>query len=185
MRETLNETPSSPLGATGSGALIARYRHWYAQERAANEKMLTMIESVPEAARSDDRFVRAVTLAAHLAACRENYLEILQGCAFHGPWWPTDVPVDTLRSRYAQMEAGWNAYLDSLTDDTLVRNFDAEEGGYRYRWNTEGQIFQLLGHAYYHRGQISLLVDALGGTTVDTDYVDWAIENDPRFGGTE
>jgi uncharacterized damage-inducible protein DinB len=37
----------------------------------------------------------------------------------------------------------------------------------------EVQVIQLFGHASYHRGQIALLVDQLGGEVVDTDYVDW------------
>lgn len=178
----MNKEVTSPLGTTGAESLITRYRHWYAQERDANAKMLAMIESVPQAARTDARFAQAVRLAAHLAACRENYLQILQGHDYTAPWWPEDVAVDTLRSRYAALESGWSAYFDSLSDETLTQNFVQYEGTCRYLWNTEGQAFQLAGHAYYHRGQISLLVEQLGGTTVDTDYVDWAIENNPRFG---
>ncbi|MGC4045162.1 MAG: DinB family protein [Armatimonas sp.] len=37
----------------------------------------------------------------------------------------------------------------------------------------EVQIVQLIGHAPYHRGQVALLVDQLGGEVVDTDYADW------------
>jgi len=177
----MDEPITSPLGTTGPGSLVARYRHWYAHERDANAKMLAMIESVPESARTDARFERAVRLAAHLAACRENYVELLQGRDSVSPWWPEGVSVDTLRARYARLESAWSAYLDSLTDDTLTQNVELREGGYRYLWNIEGQAFQLLGHASYHRGQISLLVDELGGTTVDTDYVDWVFANDPRF----
>jgi uncharacterized damage-inducible protein DinB len=178
----MNGKVPSPLGTMGAESLIARYRHWYVQERDANEKMLAMLESVPETARMDARFARAVQLAAHLAACRENYLAILQGREASSPWWPEDIPFDTLRSRYAYLESAWSAYLGSLSDESLTKNVALQEGTYRYRWNIEGQVFQLLGHAYYHRGQISLLVDQLGGTTVDTDYVDWVLANDPRFG---
>jgi uncharacterized damage-inducible protein DinB len=178
----MDEKVTSPLGTTGPGSLIARYRHWYAQERDANEKMLASLESVPEAARTDARFVRAVQLAEHLAACRENYVEILQGRAAIAPWWPDDVPLGTLRTRYARLESSWSAFLESLSDESLTRDIDLQEGTFRYRWNIEGQVFQLVGHAFYHRGQISLLVDALGGTTVDTDYVDWVFVNDPHFG---
>jgi uncharacterized damage-inducible protein DinB len=178
----MNGNVPSPLGTAGPEPLIARYRHWYAQERDANEKMLAMLESVPAASRADARFGRAVRLAAHLAACRENYLERLQGRDNVSPWWPEDVPLDTLRPRYARLESAWSGYLGSLSDGTLTKDFVEREGADRYRWNVEGQVFQLLGHAYYHRGQISLLVDELGGATVDTDYVEWAIGNDPRFG---
>ncbi|MES2462228.1 MAG: DinB family protein [Armatimonadota bacterium] len=172
----------SPLEKTGAESLIARYRHWYAHERDASEKMLVMLESVPDEVRADARFARALQLAAHLAACRENYLEIFQGREAISPWWPEGVSLDTLQTRFAKMESGWSEYLDALSDTTLTQNINLEEGGYTYRWNIEGQVFQLLGHAYYHRGQISLLVDQLGGTTVDTDYVDWVFANDPRYG---
>jgi len=178
----MDKAVASPLGTVGPEPLIARYRHWYDHERFANEKMIAAIESVPEAARTDARFIKATELAGHLAACRENHLRILQGRDFSSPWWPKEVAVNTLRPRYALLESEWSAFLDSLTDPALTQDVTLREGGFRYLWNLEGQIFQLVGHAYYHRGQISLLVDQLGGTTVDTDYVDWVLENDPRFG---
>src|SRR5262249_5242696 len=141
------------------------------------------LESVPETARGDARFARAVRLAAHLAACRENYHELLQGREPTALWWPEDAALDTLHPRYARLEAAWAAYLDSLTEQTLTQNFAERGGDDRYLWNIEGQVFQLLGHAYYHRGQISLLVDELGGETVDTDYVEWVFtNNDQGFG---
>jgi uncharacterized damage-inducible protein DinB len=31
----------------------------------------------------------------------------------------------------------------------------------------------VFGHAWYHRGQIAMLVKDLGGETVDTDYIFW------------
>lgn len=177
----MNENATTPLGSVGPETLIARYRHWYDHEKYANEKMIAMLQSVPETGRTDPRFTRAVKLAAHLAACRANYVEILQGREPKMEWWPEDVPFDSLRSLFEKIEADWSAYLASLTDSTLIENRELREGGFRYIWNIEGQIFQLTGHAYYHRGQISLLVGELGGTTVDTDYMDWAYDRDPRF----
>jgi len=52
----------------------------------------------------------------------------------------------------------------------------------QYRWSIEGQIVQLVGHAFYHRGQIAQIVDDLGGSTVDTDYLFWAYVKNPRYG---
>ena len=177
----MNEAIISPLGTTGPEPLIARYRHWYDHERDANAKMLDMIESVPEFARSDARFARALVLAAHLAACRENHLEAFFGREAGAEWFPESVALQSLRPRFATLETAWSGYLDSLTDATLVRDISLRDGDFRYLWNVEGQVFQLLGHAAYHRGQIALLVDDLGGTTVDTDYVDWAFGLEPRF----
>ena len=54
------------------------------------------------------------------------------------------------------------------------RTFEFTElNGESFRLPIEVQIVQLVGHASYHRGQIALLVDQLGGETVDTDYADW------------
>ncbi len=163
--------------------MIERYREWYEHERDSNAKMLDMLESVPADRRNDPRFGRAVALAGHLAACRENWLAMIVSSG--GPeveWWPEDCPLESLRPRYAWLESRWTEYLAGLDDDTLVRDFVFEDGGARWRFNVEGQIFQLVGHAPYHRGQIALLVDELGGETVDTDYVEWAIPRNPRFG---
>ncbi len=164
-------------------ALIERYRLWYEHERDCNAKTLAMLESVPPTQREDPRFARAVCLAAHLAACRWNWLLFLRGEEGPlDPWWQEDATIDGLRSRHAEVEAAWSEYLAGLTDETLVADFEFAECGQRFRWNVEGQIHQLAGHADYHRGQIALLVDMLGGEAVETDYVYWAIDREPRYG---
>ena len=163
--------------------LLTRYRELYDYERACNAKMLAMIESVPSEHRSDPRFQRAINLAAHLAACRENWLTWMAGeeCAI-APWFEAEAALESLRPRFAAIEKRWVAYLAALTDDQLHMTFSFLEGdGNTYRVPTEAQIIQLDGHACYHRGQVVLLVDQLGGETVDTDYIDWAYERDPRF----
>jgi uncharacterized damage-inducible protein DinB len=157
------------------------YRKWYEQEKASNGQMLEMLRSVPEDARDDDRFKRAVILAAHLAACRENWLDrMVSDGDGQTDWWPKEVLLESLSERFAAIERRWTDYLEGLTDDGLDVDFDfpvSDSSG--YRWNIEGQIMQLVGHAFYHRGQIALLVDELGGETVDTDYLYWAFNQQP------
>src|SRR5690242_8282226 len=168
-------------------AMIERYRSWYEHERDSNDKMLGMIESVPAERRNDPRFAKTVDLAAHLAACRENWLDrMIGGGESQVDWWPQGVEQCSLRPRYAALEAQWTDYLKELNDDDLFRNFEFKSStGDRYRWNIEGQIVQLVGHAFYHRGQIAMLVSELGGETVDTDYLFWAYLRDPLFGRIE
>lgn len=163
---------------------ITQYRELYDYERDANDKMLTMLESVPEASRTDPRFSRALTIAAHLAACRENWLTWMAGEDRPIGWWfEKDVTLESLRPRYAVSEERWVAYLAALTDDDLEVTFSFKEGdGNTYRVVRSGQLTQLEGHACYHRGQVVLLVDMHGGTTVDTDYIDWVYPRDPRYG---
>jgi uncharacterized damage-inducible protein DinB len=163
--------------------MIERYRDWYEHECDCNNKMLGMIESVPELNCSEPKFQRALVLAAHLSACRENWLDrMVSGGTNQADWWPEDARLEDLRPRYDKMQSAWTSYLADLNDEQLVEDFEFDAGGGRYRWSIEGQIVQLVGHAFYHRGQIAQIVAELGGTPVDTDYLYWAYDRNPRWG---
>jgi uncharacterized damage-inducible protein DinB len=165
-------------------SVIERFRHWYEQECDSNEKMLRMVESVPTENLEDPRFSRALTLVAHLAACRQNWLDRMTNEGKNqAAWWEEGVALENLRPRYAAVEESWRACLASLNDESLDQDFEfPTRDGKRFRWSIEGQIVQLVGHSFYHRGQIALLVDQLGGETVDTDYLYWEFEQNPRYG---
>lgn len=164
--------------------MIERFQEWFEHECDCNAKMLGMIESVPIDRRSDPEFARAVQLAHHLAACRENWLDrMVNESKNQTDWWPEGESPTTLSLRYQLMKDAWSKYLASLDDTTLVEDFEFPgSDGKRYRWSIEGQIVQLVGHAFYHRGQIAMLVDKLGGETVDTDYLYWAYARNSRYG---
>ena len=156
-------------------SLLERYRLFYEHEKASNYTMLAMLDSVPEVARTDARFQQAVTLAGHLAACRENWLVRMSGEP-RPPvaWWDAQCELAGLRPRFADLERRWTDYFAHLDEDLLAQIFEFSEGGEEcYSLPVEVQIIQLFGHASYHRGQIALLVDQLGGETSDTDYADW------------
>jgi uncharacterized damage-inducible protein DinB len=160
---------------------LEKYRLWYEQEKDCNRRMLKMIDSVPETQRADPRFTQALELAAHLAACRENWLDRMTGVnEGRGVWWPKGMDLTQIREWFTVVEARWTCYLAELTEDALDVDFEFKVSANKgYRWNIEGQIVQLVGHAFYHRGQIGLLVDQLGGKTVDTDYLFWAFKQEP------
>ena len=154
---------------------LERYREWYEYEKDGNQKMLAMLESVPEANRSDPRFQRAVSLAYHLAAGRQNWLDWMEGQGHNQiSWNDPRCEIASLRPCFAALESQWTDYLARLEEGQLTQGFEfTESNGERYRLPIEVQIVQLIGHAAYHRGQVVLLVDQLGGETVDTDYADW------------
>ncbi len=165
-------------------SVISRYRHWYQHEQDCNAKLLTMLRSVPTEAQKDPRYQRAVDLAAHLAACRENWLDrMTAGGNRQTEWFPAGTSLDSLDARFAAIEKAWANYLKSLSEQDLSHDFDyIRADGVPMHWSIEGQIAQLLGHAFYHRGQIAMIVDDLGGEHVDTDYLFWMFENDARYG---
>lgn len=154
---------------------LEHHRGQYEYEKDCNDKMLTMLESVPEDNRGDARFRKAVTLADHLAACREKWLDYMDGKGANDLlWWNEQCDLATLRPRIAALESLWTDYLARLDENRLARNFEfTESNGETFSLPTEVQIVQLIGHACYHRGQIALLVDQLGGEATDTDYVYW------------
>ncbi len=157
-------------------SLIERYRQFYDYEKDCNSKMLAMLDTVPAANRSDPRFQQAVTLAGHLAACRENWLSFMDGDrGTLAAWFDKSCEFSTLHTRFAALESQWSDFLARLDEDKLLQDFAFTEEGERWQLPTEVQIVQLFGHASYHRGQVALLVDQLGGETVDTDYVYWAV----------
>lgn len=154
--------------------LIDRYRALYEYEKDCNQKMLSMLESVPKARRSGPSFQQAVTLADHLAARREFWLDCMGKGSSELTGWNEKCNLSMLAPRFAAVEPRWTDYLARLDDSRLAQDFEfTEANGETFRLLIGVQIEQLAGHAAYHRGQIALLVNELGGEVVLTDYEDW------------
>ncbi len=151
------------------------YRTQYEYEIFCNHKMLAMLESVPDDRRTESRFQQAVSIADHLAACREKWLDYMIGNGSSEiPWRDEQANLLELRPRFAALESCWTDYLARLEPGQLSQDFEfTESDGEVYRLPIEVQIVQLIGHASYHRGQVALLVNHLGGEIIDTDYADW------------
>jgi uncharacterized damage-inducible protein DinB len=134
-----------------------------------------MLASVPAERRSTPEFQKAVDRLAHLVAARRRWLYRLG----HLPEAPaTTFPQGThladLPALVADTETAWVAYLSRLDDRELSRTLEWQApDGRRYRWDVEGVLTQVFGHAWYHRGQIAQLVAGLGGKAIDTDYILW------------
>ena len=157
--------------------MIDYFRKCYEHEKVANLRMIEMIESVPFEKHGDPKFTKAVVIAAHLAACRENWLDRMDSDGENQTDWFVDkFELAGLRPRYERTERQWTEYLSRLTDEDLKKDFSfLMPNGAPFGFKIEIQLTQLVGHAFYHRGQVALLVDELGGQSVDTDYLFWAV----------
>jgi uncharacterized damage-inducible protein DinB len=154
--------------------LADRFRRWYDYERHCNAKTLQMLASVPEDRRSAPEFQKAVDRMAHLVAARQRWLNRLGHFSEAPSFFPKGTMLGDLRQRVGDTEAAWVAYLERLDDAELGRAVEWQAtDGHRYRWDVEGVLTQVFGHAWYHRGQIAQLVAGLGGQAVDTDYIFW------------
>lgn len=154
-------------------SLADRFRRWYEHERDSNAKTLAMLESVPADRRADPLFEKAVGKMAHLVAARRRWLARL-GLSTELPEPFPKTPLAELPALVAAVEAKWTAYLATLNDAALAKTIEWEFNGTKMRWNLEGLLTQTNGHAWYHRGQVAMLVSMLGGTMVDTDYIFFA-----------
>ena len=155
-------------------SLADRFRRWYEYETDCNAKSLKMLESVPVERRSAPEFQKAVDRMAHLVAARRRWLQRLGYWPDSPDLFPQGTALTDLPALIADTEAAWAAYLSRLDDAELSRELEWEAAdGRRYRWDVEGVLTQVFGHAWYHRGQIAQLVAGLGGKTVDTDYIFW------------
>lgn len=155
-------------------SFIEHFRWWYEYEKDCNAKTIAMLESVPVESRSNPAFGRAMGKMAHLVIARCMWLHRLGLGEFaFADWFPV-WSFDELKSRSASIEERWTAYLASLSDADLAGDFEfAARDGSRRRWNRLDLFTQVFGHAWYHRGQIAMLVKDLGGSVVDTDYIFW------------
>src|SRR6266700_4036680 len=133
-----------------------------------------MLASVPAERRDAAEFQKAVDRMAHLVAARRRWLHRLGHLPEAPGLFPQKTVLADLATQVADTEAAWVAYLSRLDDTELVREFEWEVAdGRRFRWDVEGVLTQVFGHAWYHRGQIAQLVAGLGGKAVDTDYILW------------
>ncbi len=155
-------------------SLADRFRTWYEYERDCNAKSLAMLGSVPVERRGAAEFQKALDKMAHLVSARQRWLHRLGGWPSSPALFPAGTAPADLSALVADIEAAWVTYLARLDEQELARELEwTAADGHRYRWNVEGMLTQTFGHAWYHRGQIALLVAALGGTAVDTDYILW------------
>lgn len=153
---------------------ISRFRLFFEHERDANAKIVQMLESVPHDARSSAQFTRAVARAAHLMAARHMWLFRLGVCLDKPESWFPPTGLEQLPAAFAEVERLWVAYLAGLTEQQVLADVTwMGADGKQRRYPLIDLLTQINGHAWYHRGQIAMLVKDLGGTPVDTDYIFW------------
>jgi uncharacterized damage-inducible protein DinB len=154
--------------------LADRFRRWYDYEIDCNAKTLTMLASVPQAARAAPEFAKAAGKMAHLVAARKRWLCRLGHWPQMAELFPSGTDLEALGEEIKAIQTAWLLYLNPLNEAELARVVEwVAPDGKRFRWDVEGILTQTHGHAFYHRGQVALMVSQLGGKAIDTDYLYW------------
>lgn len=156
------------------------FKRLFEYEKDSYEKVFVSFETVPEDAHGSKEFQKAIMWLAHLVAARNLWL-FRFGVKDNAPtleeFFPENLSLDEVRIRLNEMQEAWTEYLSRLDENEIERVFEYQsmEGDY-FRNTVVDILTQLHGHSLYHRGHISALIRAIGGTPVETDYVFWTRE---------
>jgi uncharacterized damage-inducible protein DinB len=168
---------TSPAAARKlADATIEYFRGLFEYERNSNAKSLAALDSVPEGRRNTPEYRRALDMHAHIAASRLMWLHRL-GAEPSAPttYNPANLSRAEVGELVARMEDGWARYLASLSNEDMEEPLEyASMASGRFR-STKSEIFtHLAGHTWYHRGQIAMLLRALGIDPPMTDHMFWS-----------
>ena len=157
-------------------ATIEYFRRLFDYERESNRKSLTALDLVAEDRRNSPEYRRALDLHSHIAASRLMWLHRF-GAEPTAPttYNPPNLSRAEVGDLVAHMEKGWARYLGSLTNRDMDEPLEyASMSSGRFR-STKSEIFtHLAGHTWYHRGQIAMLLRALGVDPPMTDHMFWS-----------
>lgn len=158
-----------------SPSMADRFRYWFQHECHANQLVLQSIQSVPETGRNKAEYQRALSIFSHIVAARKIWLERFGVLPATSKAMFTDqVNIDEITQEWSKVATLWAQYLEQLTDEKLAETFQYKslDAG-RFSNTIEQVLTQLNGHAWYHRGQIAMLVKSAGGQPAITDLIYW------------
>ncbi len=164
-------------------SLLAHFQRLHAYEVEASRLVIASLRSAAAAAGNGGvelgaiahgkrAHARAVEVFGHIQSARHVWLWRL-GAAEQKPFvmWP-GYSIDEAERDAQTLDGRWGAYLAGLKEQELtgdVRYSSLDGSGFI---STVGEILtHVFNHSTYHRGQISMLVNAAGGARAATDFI--------------
>ena len=149
---------------------LNEYNQW------ANAKMLDAASKLnPEQFTSDlkssHRSVRDTL--AHTFAAEWIWLERWKGTSPKALLAASDFPtVDSLRTRWSQLEKEYTEYIAGLMDDSLERVMAyTNTKGEQWEYPLGSMIQHVMNHSTYHRGQVTTMLRQLGAEVTPVDLL--------------
>lgn len=149
---------------------LNEYNRW-ANARMLDAASKLSAEQFTADLKSSHRSVRDTL--AHVLAAEWIWLERWNGTSPKALLDPAEFPtVDSLRTRWAEVEANYHSFVGTLSDETLEEvivytNTRGEEWKYPL-----GQMIQhVMNHSTYHRGQVTAMLRQLGAEVLPVDLL--------------
>jgi uncharacterized damage-inducible protein DinB len=159
---------------------LYRYNRW------ANGRVFEAVSHLTDEAFGKDlgsshRSVRDTL--THIVWAEWIWLQRWKGTSPEAVFEGTDFPhSDALRARWLGIEIEQRAFLEAVTADRLlavVRYVNLQGQTWQYPlWH---QLYHLVNHSSYHRGQITTMLRQLGARPVSTDFLVFHDELDSRI----
>jgi uncharacterized damage-inducible protein DinB len=165
----------------------AEVRHLFAYTEWANARVLGAVENLaPEELLRDVRISHRSILGTllHIAGADWMWLERWHGNSPMGHnvwagWTPDDArSLQQVREKWETVVTRRNAYLDSISDADLDRDFSYRRfSGEAYSLPLGHQMQHVVNHATLHRGQIVGMIRQLGIEPPTTDLLFYLMES--------
>jgi len=155
---------------------VSYLRKLYSYNRWANGQVLRAVEGLtPQQFTQDTRssYPSVRDTLAHILGAEWIWLERWHGrsprALLSAGAFPT---VGALRERWAEVEAGQQAFLAALTEDALRRRIAyINTKGERWEYAQWQMLAHVVNHSTYHRGQVTTMLRQLGAPPVATDFL--------------
>lgn len=145
------------------------YGYW------ANSKLFEIVSQL-----TDEEFTRSVTgsygsvrnTLVHVLSTEWGWLDRCGGAKRGAALVAADYPtLDSLLSRWQEVEAHVRKFLSELRDEDLAKVIEFSFGGPKYAMQLGELMHHAAIHGVHHRGQVALLLRALGRTPGNVDML--------------
>ncbi|MEM9082509.1 MAG: DinB family protein [Planctomycetota bacterium] len=152
---------------------VGFYRRLYLQEVWANDQQIEAVAGLAKHALGPE-LRKAIDKLAHLVLARELWLNrICPEKTVNIPeLFPDDWDLSLLRESHASSQRRWGDYLDSIRDEDLEKVVVYSSiSGETFENQLRDILIHVWSHGFYHRGQIGMLINQLGGTPPAIDFI--------------
>lgn len=155
---------------------VRAVRELYRYNRWANARLFDAVSGLPREQFLKDlrgSFPSVRDTLAHVVSGEWLWLRRWTGTSPPAAFRATDFPrPDSLRARWSEVEVEQRAFVESVTAErllSLVRYVNVE--GQTWQYPLWRQMYHVLNHSSYHRGQLTTMLRQLGALPVPTDFL--------------